>query len=234
MFMVAPPGQANLRHAIREVCKATMSVYVSEAGGSERRRSPGFDAAYERRVWRRAPRRLGSPVEEHSGSRGYDKAWDRAYAIRRDRGSRTGPLHHEPLPRKHKGLVWKRKAEESESSNMKLDEGSTILVGIVPCRLPARDVWLRMHTSGSHEGRGVSHATGNLHQERSKRPRLVSATGREIVGPGFSDGLATCMGRSGDGGQMKLKQSGTTSKTKPPGIVSVPRWCPSGLTCTQR
>jgi hypothetical protein len=33
MFMVAPPGQANLRHAIREVCKATMSVCVSEAGG---------------------------------------------------------------------------------------------------------------------------------------------------------------------------------------------------------
>jgi hypothetical protein len=38
-------------------------------------------------------------------------------------------------------------------------------------------------------------------------------SGREIVGPGFSDGSVTCMRKSDDGGQMGRRKTSATSKT---------------------
>jgi hypothetical protein len=77
-------------------------------------------------------------------------------------------------------------------------------------------------------------APGIMPGGQVKGPRLVSVEGREIVGPGFSVGRRVCVAQSEYRNKSGIRQSGPVEKTTAPGTVSEPRWCPPGLTRTQR
>jgi hypothetical protein len=142
-------------------------------------------------------------------------------------------IRRELSQRRPGGLVWKRKAREAKSSTG-TEEGATILVGSVLCRLPAEDVRPEKHVPERREGGKVLHAPDNVHGERGKRTRLVLAARREIVGPGFSDGPKACMVRLGSESWEAMRQPGSARKTTAPGTLPEPRWCPAGLTSVGR
>jgi hypothetical protein len=100
---------------------------------------------------------------------------------------------------------------------------------------------------------------GDDNRTGTKRARIMSASGREIVGPGFSSlskVVAREVGRGeGESSQEKSeakdkesgqlagvpevqmhrgKQGGQGVKTTLPSTAPAPRWCPPGLTKTQR
>jgi hypothetical protein len=138
---------------------------------------PCFDVSSGHRGWEGATRRMGSPVRELLGRRGYARLDDgkeddkEAYALR------AVLIHRESWPRRPGGLVWKRKAEEAGSS-VGVEGEATILVGSVPCRLPVGDMQPGEHTSKRHGEGKVLHAPENMHGERAKRSRLVLVKGR--------------------------------------------------------
>jgi hypothetical protein len=130
-------------------------------------------------------------------------------------------------------LVWKRKAEEAGCS-MGTGGEKIVLIGSIPCQLLAGDVQSGEHESGYSKEEGALYTSRGMCGEGAKQPRLVSAEGREIMGPGFFAEPRECVVQLGGETREAIRSPGPAKKTTAPGTTPGPCWYPPGLTRMQR
>jgi hypothetical protein len=109
----------------------------------------------------------------------------------------------------------------------------TVLVGSLPCQLPVEGKRSRRQEPNHHMEEQMLQASSNTPDGRAKWPQLMSAEGREIIGPGFCPGPRVCVARLENRNGCRTRQLGPAEKATAPGTapeLSYPIFMPKSST----
>jgi hypothetical protein len=138
--------------------------------------------------------------------------------------------HRKTPPQGCSSPVRRRKVVETGSSSTRAEQSHTILVGTVPCNVLAETSQPMGHLQWPSGEAGVRQTVEGPIEEKSKKPRLISAEGREIVGPAFSPKPVLGMEKLAGQCLGKEPEGYTGKRTVDPRMVPASRWCSPGLT----
>jgi hypothetical protein len=218
------------------------------------------DGYHTRRQWHFArglaeKGRATSPVGRH---------WVRNYAARH----RDATVHTSRSNWHGDDAAGRYGRKLKEPEEQETEGGKTVMIGSVPCKLSTE-----IHVNGQRVDRGGVEKPGDSNTSpKPKRARMLTAEGREVVGPGYTERACIGMHEHADGnmqggirlkglayqacgvpseevnlggssrtqGKERMTSSGRKSWADGEAAVTVakkipnPRWCPSGLSKTQR